>query len=103
MREALPEVLADCGCGAPVVTETQDRLNLCFDVPLESVPPFYWQMVGVELEFGPESHRELARLCTVRRHAAEMLALDRPCTVRLELRFRGERRQTTPGPGVARA
>ncbi len=103
MREGLPTALAECGCGAPVLTETETRLTLHFDLPLEAAGCFYWQMVEAALEFEAGSHKELTRLCTVQTHSAEFLVLERPCTVRLEIRFRGERRRATALSAAARA
>ncbi len=48
-------------------------------------------MVEAGLGFDGESHRELTRLCTVLKEFPEALAYERPCTVRLEIRFQGER------------
>lgn len=85
--------LAECGCGAAVLTETEKTLTLCFDLPLEAALCVYWEMVEAGLDFEAQSHHELTRLCTVQSHAAECLVLERPCTARLEVRFRGERRR----------
>ncbi len=103
MRGLLQRALAGCGCGALLFTETETRLNLCFDVPAEEAAVVYWRLVEAGMEFDGESHRELTRLCTVQSHSAEIFFLERPCTMRLELRFRGERRRgaVLPAAGVA--
>lgn len=103
MREDLPMILAVCGCGTPVLTETETRLTLCFDLPLEEAFSVYWQLVEAGLEFGGESHRELTRLCVIQGHAAEVLTPERPCTVRLEVGFREERRRVGALVPAARA
>lgn len=95
--------LAVCGCGAPVLTETEECLAFCFDLPLEAATCVYWALVEAELAFDEESHRELTRLCTVQSHAAEYLIFERPCTVRLEVRFRAERLCLPVLPAAARA
>lgn len=103
VREGLPKALAGCGCGAPVLTETETRLTLCFDLPPEAASGLYWQMIEAALEFEGESHQELTRLCTVQSYLAEFLLPERPCTVRLEIRFRCERRRVAAWSTAARA
>lgn len=103
MRKWLPLVLAACGCSAPVLTEAETRLIFCFGLLPEAASCLYWKMVGAALEFEAESHRELTRLCTVQSHAAECLVPERPCTVRLEIRFQGEQRRTAAWPAAVRA
>ena len=100
VRALLLRALAACGCGAPVCTETETRLIVCFDLPAEGASAVYVGLVEAGLELTGDSHRELTRLCTVQSHTAEMFFLERRCTVRLEVWFREERR---PGAVLAPA
>lgn len=93
VRALLSKALVACGCGAPVCTETETRLILCFDLPAEGASAVYMCLVGAGLEFNRDSHRELTQLCTVQSHTAEMFFLEKRCTMRLELWFRGEQRR----------
>lgn len=96
-------VLAACGCGAPVLTETDKALTVCFYLPLEAALSVYWELVEADLEFEAESRHEWTRLCTVQCYAAEGLVLDRPRTVQLEVRIQGERPRKPAPFAAARA
>lgn len=103
LRDRLPLTLAVCGAAGTVRREAAALLTLSLALPLEGAWDVYWRLMGEGIEFDSQSHQELARLCTVQAHAAEMPGLEQGIPVRLEVRFREEERHRTRRAQAAHA
>ena len=86
----LTESLEDCGCWVRERSGGANNLVLRFEISLYAVVELYSCLIECGLEFDRCGHRELALLCTLRRHAIVPDALRRMLNVRLELTFADE-------------